>query len=218
MADESEVQADDVAARYDALAVASAILTMASRGQAAGTPATALGFTNDALLERRVRRLAGADTVVGTHVTRARSSVRAGCCSPCGRRERSWRTHSRRRLHPHPPPVAVPTRSTARRSMPTRTIAVVIARQHSPIFSARRCCSRTVGFIAPTSSATRTADGRLVLTRIAIVLRGKCNVRGAALATSEVSGHGSALSACVGVCCVGASGGLRARFFWSVGR
>ena len=70
MADESEVQADDVAARHDPLAVASAILTMASRGQAAGTPVTALGFTNDSLLERRVRRLAGEDTVVGTHVTR----------------------------------------------------------------------------------------------------------------------------------------------------
>ena len=70
MADESEVQADDVAARHDPLAVASAILRIASRGHAARAPAAALGFTNDALLERRVRRLAGEDTVVGTHVTR----------------------------------------------------------------------------------------------------------------------------------------------------
>jgi len=70
MADESEVQADDAAARHDPLAVASAILTIASWGRESRTPATALGFTNDALLERRVRRLAGEDTVVTTHVTR----------------------------------------------------------------------------------------------------------------------------------------------------
>jgi Zn-dependent protease with chaperone function len=70
MADESEVQADDVAARDDPLAVASAILTIASWGRESRTPATALGFTNDALLERRVRRLAGEDAAVGTHVTR----------------------------------------------------------------------------------------------------------------------------------------------------
>ena len=70
MADESEVLADDAAARHDPLAVASAILTIASRGRAAESPVAALGFTNDALLERRVRRLAGEETAVGTHVTR----------------------------------------------------------------------------------------------------------------------------------------------------
>jgi Zn-dependent protease with chaperone function len=70
MADESEVQADDVAARHDPLAVASALLTIASWGRDSRTPATALAFTNDALLERRVRRLAGEEAVVGTHVTR----------------------------------------------------------------------------------------------------------------------------------------------------
>jgi Zn-dependent protease with chaperone function len=70
MADESEVLADDVAARHDPLAVASAILTIASRGRAVESPAAALGFTSDALLERRVRRLAGEETALGTHVTR----------------------------------------------------------------------------------------------------------------------------------------------------
>jgi hypothetical protein len=70
MADESEVQADDIAARHDPLAVASAILTLASWGHESRVPAAALGFTNDALLERRVRRLAGEDTRLQTHVTR----------------------------------------------------------------------------------------------------------------------------------------------------
>jgi len=84
-ADESEIQADDVAARRDPLSVASAIVSMASWGQ---PPAGALGFVRGAsrparsasprrdphaggdLVERRVRRLAGEDADVGTHVTR----------------------------------------------------------------------------------------------------------------------------------------------------
>ena len=70
MADESEVQADDVAAEHDPLAVASAIVTVAAWGRGAKIPAAALGFTSDALLERRVRRLAGEETPVKTHVTR----------------------------------------------------------------------------------------------------------------------------------------------------
>jgi hypothetical protein len=70
MADESEVQADDVAAQYDPLAVASAIVTIAAWGRGAKMPAAALGFTSDALLERRVRRLAGEETAARTHVTR----------------------------------------------------------------------------------------------------------------------------------------------------
>ena len=70
LGDESEVRADDVAARHDPLAVASAILALASWGRAALLPRAALGFASDALLERRVRRLAGEDTRVGTHVTR----------------------------------------------------------------------------------------------------------------------------------------------------
>ena len=69
MADESEVQADDVAAQYDPLAVASAIVTVAAWGRSARVPAAALGFTGDALLERRVRRLAGEETAARTHVT-----------------------------------------------------------------------------------------------------------------------------------------------------
>jgi len=71
LADESEIQADDVAARHDPLAVASAIISIASWGRPSRAPAGVLGFVSaSALLERRVRRLAGEDTAVGTHVTR----------------------------------------------------------------------------------------------------------------------------------------------------
>lgn len=72
-ADEAEVQADDTAAARGPLALASALLALAqwnvgdARGIARGA---AVGFSHHDLLERRVRRLAGEDTPVRTHVTR----------------------------------------------------------------------------------------------------------------------------------------------------
>lgn len=68
LADEAEIAADDAAARTHALPLASAILTMAGAAPAAVDPA--VGFQRTDLLERRIRRLAGEDAEVGTHVSR----------------------------------------------------------------------------------------------------------------------------------------------------
>lgn len=68
--DEAEVLADDVAAREQPLALASAILALAGWRSIGETPALAVGFQRDALLDRRVRRLAGEETLVRSHVTR----------------------------------------------------------------------------------------------------------------------------------------------------
>ena len=81
LSDEAEVEADDAAvARGDALVLASAILALAewtvpmgSRGLLTGSavafqPLASSG--RDALLERRIRRLAGEPASAGTHVTR----------------------------------------------------------------------------------------------------------------------------------------------------
>lgn len=87
LTDEAEIDADDRAASGGAaLVLASAILTLAEWG-AAHRPMTAVpvpagvvgfqGFHRVDLLERRVRRLAGEDAAVGTHVTR-RSLAGAG--------------------------------------------------------------------------------------------------------------------------------------------
>lgn len=88
-ADESEIAADDAAARLASvgapLALASAIVRIASewgaqRTSPLGVPGIAngiVGFQRADLLDRRVRRLIGQDTIVGTHLTR-RSLVGAG--------------------------------------------------------------------------------------------------------------------------------------------
>ena len=68
LADEAEIAADDAAARTHALPLASAILVMAGASRDALEPA--VGFQRADLLERRIRRLAGEDAVVGTHVSR----------------------------------------------------------------------------------------------------------------------------------------------------
>ncbi len=68
LADESEILADDYAARERALPLASAILRMA--GANVGPLGLAVGFQRRDLLERRVRRLAGEDAVVGFQVPR----------------------------------------------------------------------------------------------------------------------------------------------------
>ncbi len=87
MADEAEISADDVAARGAPLVLASAILLLAawrspaaSEGGPHAIPAGAVvGLVEngsrrkarfDALLDRRVRRLAGQTVVVSTHLTR----------------------------------------------------------------------------------------------------------------------------------------------------
>ncbi|MDQ6633647.1 MAG: M56 family metallopeptidase [Gemmatimonadota bacterium] len=87
LTDEAEIDADDrAAARGSALVLASAILALAEWGAAhrpmggAPLPFGAVGFQGFQrvdLLERRVRRLAGEDAEVGTHVTR-RSLAAAG--------------------------------------------------------------------------------------------------------------------------------------------
>jgi len=69
MADEAEIDADDEAACrcVEPLVLASAIVDLASYPE---LPATAaVGFQRPELLERRVRRLAGEDAAVRTHVT-----------------------------------------------------------------------------------------------------------------------------------------------------
>ena len=70
IADEAEVEADDRAAGNQPLVLASAILAVAQWLPRAAGPASAVGFTRHDILERRVRRLAGEDTMVRTHVTR----------------------------------------------------------------------------------------------------------------------------------------------------
>lgn len=68
LADEWEIAADDFAARTHALPLASAILRMA--GADVGVAEPAVGFQRPDLLARRIRRLAGEDALVGTHVSR----------------------------------------------------------------------------------------------------------------------------------------------------
>jgi hypothetical protein len=80
LADEAEIEADDAAARGEPLVLASAILSLATWAEPR-TPtghrlAGTIGFTRHDLLERRIRRLAGEPTPLGTRVTR-RSLVSA---------------------------------------------------------------------------------------------------------------------------------------------
>ncbi len=68
LADEAEIAADDHAAQRYSLPLASAILRMA--GADLGPIEPAVGFQRGDLLERRIRRLAGEDATVGSHVSR----------------------------------------------------------------------------------------------------------------------------------------------------
>ena len=71
VADEAEVQADDRAARGRPLALASALVSLAGWGRLDRPLDAAVGFASPAaLLERRVRRLAGEEPPPHTHVTR----------------------------------------------------------------------------------------------------------------------------------------------------
>lgn len=81
MRDEAEIRADDAASLGEPLILASAILALADWAAAQrGTQASAfgVGFHRDMLLERRVRRLAGEESPVRSHVTR-RSIAAAAC-------------------------------------------------------------------------------------------------------------------------------------------
>ena len=80
VADDAEIAADDAAVRGQPLVLASAILSLASWRAPGGTTAAAMtavssdraavaGFHRDALLDRRIRRLAGEEPPVVSHVT-----------------------------------------------------------------------------------------------------------------------------------------------------
>ena len=69
LSDEAEITADDAAARQHALPLASAILRLAGANVDATEPA--VGFQRTDLMARRIRRLAGEDASVGTHVSSA---------------------------------------------------------------------------------------------------------------------------------------------------
>lgn len=68
MADEVEILADDAAARGRPLILASAILCLADWRQQ--SISGAVGFQRSDLLDRRIRRLAGEDPPLGSHLTR----------------------------------------------------------------------------------------------------------------------------------------------------
>ena len=68
--DEAEILADDHAARGRPLVLASAILALAGWGADRPVPQLSVGFQRHDLLERRIRRLAGEDVAVRSHVTR----------------------------------------------------------------------------------------------------------------------------------------------------
>lgn len=75
LADETEIAADDAAARRYALPLASAILRLAGADVDAGEPVA--GFQRADLMARRIRRLAGEDVSMGTHVSGASIGVAA---------------------------------------------------------------------------------------------------------------------------------------------
>lgn len=70
VADEAEIQADDVAAAGQPLVLASAIVALARYGTSPAVPAPGVGFQRPELLERRVRRLLGQEPPPTTHLTR----------------------------------------------------------------------------------------------------------------------------------------------------
>lgn len=69
LSDEAEITADDAAARQHALPLASAILRLA--GANVDTAEPIVGFQRTDLMARRIRRLAGEDASVSTHVSGA---------------------------------------------------------------------------------------------------------------------------------------------------
>lgn len=76
VSDQAELLADDVAARDTPLVLASAILNVAQWSSTMRPSSAGVGFSRAGLLEQRVRRLAGEEAPVRSHVTR-RSLVSA---------------------------------------------------------------------------------------------------------------------------------------------
>ena len=70
ISDEAEIEADNVAARREPLALASAILELASTPRLATSAMMIAGFSHPDLLDRRIRRLAGEDTPLPGRVGR----------------------------------------------------------------------------------------------------------------------------------------------------
>jgi Zn-dependent protease with chaperone function len=70
IADEAEIQADDVAAAGQPLVVAVALVALARSTEEFALPSAAVGFHHSELLERRVRRLLGEEPLPGSHLTR----------------------------------------------------------------------------------------------------------------------------------------------------
>lgn len=70
VSDQAELLADDAAARDQPLVLASAILGVAHWSPKVAHSGAVVGFVRADLLERRVRRLAGEETPVRSHVTR----------------------------------------------------------------------------------------------------------------------------------------------------
>jgi Zn-dependent protease with chaperone function len=73
--DEMEIRADDEVARTHALPLASALLQLVGAGEA---PGDTVGFQRADLLPRRIRRLAGEDEPVTSHVSRRSLGVAGG--------------------------------------------------------------------------------------------------------------------------------------------
>jgi Zn-dependent protease with chaperone function len=69
VADQAELLADDVAARGEPLVLASALLRVSHWSSESELASTGVGFARADLLERRIRRLAGEETPVRSHVT-----------------------------------------------------------------------------------------------------------------------------------------------------
>ena len=70
ISDEAEIEADNAAARRDPLALASAILKLASAHHPASSKLVIAGFNHPDLLDRRIRRLVGEDTPLPSRVGR----------------------------------------------------------------------------------------------------------------------------------------------------
>lgn len=77
ISDEAEIEADNAAAQLNSLALASAILQLASAPGLIALSPVVSRFSHPDLLERRIRRLAGENTALPTRVRR-RSVIMAG--------------------------------------------------------------------------------------------------------------------------------------------
>ena len=142
LGDEVEITADDAAARSHALPLASAILRMA--GAEVGVPEASVGFQRADLLERRIRRLAGEDAVVGTHVSR-RSIAAAGAALLA-----VW-VSGIIVLHPLPGPGAPVTAATHCEHPGAWAISHLFCRGMHPMASSAHCPHEAVAASLPSA-------------------------------------------------------------------